>query len=108
MTYDDHTKRFSMNCFADCKLPHPLELLRLGGDRNWKRLKEKMLEFETNLSNNRRNIGVADRRLYLSAVQLRSHSRRSSAHLGEEGRGVSDVSSPILPPLSFHRFVFID
>lgn len=108
MTYDDQTKRFSMNCFADCKVPHPLELLRLGGDRNWKRLKEKMLEFETNLNNNRRRVVLADKRLHLSSVQLRSHSRRTSAHLGEEGSGVSDVSSPILSPLSFlHCFLIV-
>ena len=43
-----------MNCFAECKLPHPIDLLRLGGDKNWKRLGEKMLEYRTNLDKNRR------------------------------------------------------
>ena len=91
-----------MNCFADCKLPHPLELLRLGGDRNWKRLKEKILEFETNLNNNRRSLALAHKRLHLPSLQLRRHSRRTSPHLGEEGRAVSDVSSPILSSLFLH------
>lgn len=53
MSYDDRTRLFTMNCFADCKLPHPLELLRLGGDKNWKRLGEKMLEYRTNMDKNR-------------------------------------------------------
>ena len=34
-----------MRCFADCNIPHPLDLLRLGGSSNWKLLNEKMLEY---------------------------------------------------------------
>ena len=51
--YDEFTKQFTMNCFAECKLPHPIDLLRLGGDKNWKKLGDKMLEYRTNLDQNR-------------------------------------------------------
>lgn len=51
--YDEHTKQFGMRCFANCNLSHPLDLLRLGGDKSWKRLGEKILEYRTNLDHNR-------------------------------------------------------
>ena len=54
--YDEHSKQFGMRCFADCTLSHPIDLLRLGGDKSWKRLGEKLIEYRTNLDNNRRRV----------------------------------------------------
>ena len=42
-----------MRCFANCNLSHPLDLLRLGGDKSWKRLGEKIIEYRTHLDQNR-------------------------------------------------------
>ena len=53
MVYDELSKSFIMRCFADCNIPHPLDLLRLGGSSNWKILNEKILEYRTHLDQNR-------------------------------------------------------
>lgn len=71
--YDEHTKQFGMRCFANCNLSHPLDLLRLGGDKSWKRLGEKILEYRTNLDQNRLCFWCFINRLYLSSFALWGH-----------------------------------
>ena len=53
ISYDTCTKQFGMRCFANCNMSHPLDLLRLGGDKSWKHLGEKIIEYRTHLDQNR-------------------------------------------------------
>lgn len=89
-----------MRCFADCTLSHPLDLLRLGGDKSWKRLGEKILEYRTNLDNNRKGcVTVSPCRYHVSTAQLRSDHRGNSSSFGNEDHPLSDVQPFLLPTL---------
>lgn len=93
------TKEFVMRCFADCNIPHPLDLLRLGGSSNWNILGEKIIEYRTHLDKNRICLADLIIRLYLSSSSLRCPHWRSPSDSREEGGAVSYVHATLLPSL---------